>query len=424
MNTLRLALTLLAALDPSASVAQQPALGGSAAVASPAPATAQSEASSGDVTTQQPAAPLGSPDPNEVRADAIQDFRGQLAPYGNWVEDPSYGTLWIPSTQYVGADFVPYTTGGHWAYGSDYVWNSTYAFSDAPFHYGRWTWVTAYGWSWVPGAVYRGAWVSWRTDPLGYVGWAPLGPSYYWFGGSARWIYGSAYYAPYSYCHRSSLFAPNVGAFVVRGPDAGRIAHRATTFAPPAYPSSTGAGTSGGPGQGRTYAAPTLGSPQPATPTLASPSPSALGLSPSAVTKAGPVRMAESAAAQAPALAPRPALTFTPPSYAAPQATLPAYRPAPTFTPPSYRPAPTFTPQAQAPSYAPAPTFTPPSYRPAPTFTPPSYSQPRFSAPSAPSGPSSPSYSQPRFSAPIAPSSPSYNQPRFSAPSMGGMRRR
>jgi hypothetical protein len=118
---------------------------------------------------------------------ALSEFRATLDPHGDWIDDPSYGTVWVPHTAVVGADFVPYSTAGHWVYDTDYVWVSDYSWGWAPFHYGRWVRTSHRGWAWIPGRVYRGAWVEWRTGPVGYgyVGWAPLAPSWYWYGGAA-----------------------------------------------------------------------------------------------------------------------------------------------------------------------------------------------------------------------------------------------
>lgn len=101
------------------------------------------------------------------------DFYGQLSPYGQWVNTPEYGRVWIPS---VDPGFHPYATNGHWVwteYGN--TWVSDYAWGWAPFHYGRWFRDPYRGWAWVPGYDWGPAWVSWRQGG-GYYGWAPLGP--------------------------------------------------------------------------------------------------------------------------------------------------------------------------------------------------------------------------------------------------------
>ena len=190
---------------------------------------------------------------------ALTDFRPALAPYGTWEDTPSYGTVWVPSPTVVGADFVPYSTGGHWTYDGTWVWVSDYEWGWAPFHYGRWVHVPARGWAWVPGRTYAGAWVTWSVGPT-YVGWAPLAPSWYWYDGYAV---GVNVWAPpyYMYCAHHDVFAPRVSTVVVHGPSAGPIAASTRPYVP-AQPSV------GGPshipatptvGSGRIPAAPTPG---------------------------------------------------------------------------------------------------------------------------------------------------------------------
>jgi hypothetical protein len=104
---------------------------------------------------------------------SFQTFYDDLAPYGQWIDDPQYGYVWAPQ---LGNDFRPYYSGGHWVmteYGN--TWVSDYDWGWAPFHYGRWTYDNYYGWIWVPGDEWGPAWVSWRSGG-GYYGWAPLGP--------------------------------------------------------------------------------------------------------------------------------------------------------------------------------------------------------------------------------------------------------
>ncbi len=157
---------------------------------------------------------------------ALRDFRGALETHGTWVDDPTYGTVWAPSATEVGADFKPYVTGGHWTYDDDYVWASDYSWGWAPFHYGRWLFVDGRGWVWIPGREYRGAWVTWSVDDgYSYLGWAPMGPAFVWFGGVPMGWHG--YWGPrWAYVPRGEVFSPRVGARVVVGPAAVTIASR------------------------------------------------------------------------------------------------------------------------------------------------------------------------------------------------------
>jgi hypothetical protein len=112
-----------------------------------------------------------------------QEFYDELSPYGTWVDDPKYGTVWVPD---VDGDFRPYATNGHWVL-TDYDWGW------AAFHYGRWNFDDYYGWEWIPGNEWSPAWVTWRSGG-GYYGWAPLGPDV-----SYETAYSDNYYVPDNY---------------------------------------------------------------------------------------------------------------------------------------------------------------------------------------------------------------------------------
>lgn len=102
-----------------------------------------------------------------------QGFYDQLGPYGQWVENPDYGYVWIPNA---GPDFTPYLSNGYWVL-SDYGWTwvSDYNWGWATFHYGRWDYNDYYGWYWVPDNQWGPSWVTWRRSE-GYYGWAPMRP--------------------------------------------------------------------------------------------------------------------------------------------------------------------------------------------------------------------------------------------------------
>jgi hypothetical protein len=106
---------------------------------------------------------------------SVQVFYNELRPYGNWIDTPEYGYVWVPD---VAPGFHPYGTSGYWVnsiYG--WTWVSYYPWGWAPFHYGRWYFDNWHGWVWVPGTEWGPAWVSWR-DCDGYYGWAPLAPGF------------------------------------------------------------------------------------------------------------------------------------------------------------------------------------------------------------------------------------------------------
>jgi hypothetical protein len=168
---------------------------------------------------------------------ALVDFRGRLEPYGRWVDDPTYGTVWIPSPDAVGPDFVPYATGGHWALGTDdqWVWVSDYSWGATPFHYGRWIFIDGTGWAWIPGRVHAPAWVVWRTgvDDEPYVGWGPMPPAWYWRGGVAVRAAEPAA-VRYVFVKSRDAFQRNVAAHVVPADRAEKVAPQTQPFVAPA----------------------------------------------------------------------------------------------------------------------------------------------------------------------------------------------
>lgn len=103
----------------------------------------------------------------------FQVFYDELSPFGQWVDYPSYGYVWMPDVR---RNFSPYATDGYWVdteYG--WTWVSNYTWGWAPFHYGRWDYDDYYGWFWVPDNEWGPSWVTWRGGN-GYYGWAPMRP--------------------------------------------------------------------------------------------------------------------------------------------------------------------------------------------------------------------------------------------------------
>jgi hypothetical protein len=152
---------------------------------------------------------------------ALTDFRPTLDPHGSWVDDPTYGTAWTPNQDEVGADFVPYDTGGQWDYtDGDWSWVSDYDWGWVCFHYGRWVDVNGL-WLWIPGREYAPAWVDWRmtNDDPAYLGWAPALPTWGWFGGSASRIVLHTY-QPWSFASSGDLFGPGLSTRILTGPAA------------------------------------------------------------------------------------------------------------------------------------------------------------------------------------------------------------
>ena len=112
---------------------------------------------------------------------------------GTWRSDPTYGSVWTPTS--VQAGWAPYHN-GHWVWIAPWGWTwvDDAPWGYAPFHYGRWVSIRG-NWGWVPGPmndqpVYAPALVAFigganfgvavSVGGGGYgggdVGWFPLGP--------------------------------------------------------------------------------------------------------------------------------------------------------------------------------------------------------------------------------------------------------
>jgi hypothetical protein len=101
------------------------------------------------------------------------DFYDPLAANGAWVNVGSYGRCWHPAR--VEAGWRPYAD-GHWEWTDcGWYWASDEPWGWACYHYGSWIDDPGYGWVWIPGTEWAPAWVTWRQGP-DYIGWAPCGP--------------------------------------------------------------------------------------------------------------------------------------------------------------------------------------------------------------------------------------------------------
>ncbi|MBI5537812.1 MAG: hypothetical protein HY898_34120 [Deltaproteobacteria bacterium] len=233
---------------------QDPATPADYASADDPPAPAQPEPAYEQVSAADQAA-LTNADYQDTDPSALTEFKSELDPYGVWINDPTYGMVWMPNASVVGADFAPYSTGGQWALTADgdWIWESTYPFGWVTFHYGRWVWLPGQGWAWIAGRRYAHAWVTWRTgyDGYSYIGWAPMPPWYYWSGGVAvgLWVVPPA---PYMFCHSHYVFGPDMHSHMVTGAGVREAAQRTRPYTP-ANP-SMGSGNGG-----HRFASPTRG---------------------------------------------------------------------------------------------------------------------------------------------------------------------
>ena len=75
-------------------------------------------------------------------------------------------------------------------------------------------WVAGTGWAWIPGRLYAPSWVVWRVGDSGYIGWAPMPPTYYWVGGSVV-MFGVVPPAAFVFCSTTYVFHEHVHTYVV-----------------------------------------------------------------------------------------------------------------------------------------------------------------------------------------------------------------
>ncbi len=75
-----------------------------------------------------------------------------LDAYGTWTYQAGYGACWTPTG--VAVDWAPYRM-GHWVWIAPWGWTwvDDEPWGFAPFHYGRWAFVSS-RWFWVPGRVF------------------------------------------------------------------------------------------------------------------------------------------------------------------------------------------------------------------------------------------------------------------------------
>lgn len=145
-----------------------------------------------------------------------------LLGYGRWLDDPTYGHVWVPAAECVGKNFAPFATGGYWTDdGETPRWNSLYPWGDATFHYGSWVWSKERGWAWVPGTDYSPARVVWHAGDkdADYVGWAPMPPTQVSAPSNAP---KKPQTLPYRFVSKAHLFEEKLESYLVRDTAIGR----------------------------------------------------------------------------------------------------------------------------------------------------------------------------------------------------------
>ncbi len=155
-------------------------------VSAPAPDPSVSSTPPAPIPMPSPA-PMAEPPPTPLPPPAngsaapspnvnLNYFQNQLTPYGSWMNDPDYGTVWRPGAALVDPGWRPYCQGGHWVMtDAGWYWQADDPWGAVVFHYGRWFNHPGRGWLWVPGYNWAPSWVCWRHTS-GYYGWAPLPP--------------------------------------------------------------------------------------------------------------------------------------------------------------------------------------------------------------------------------------------------------
>ncbi|UCF06390.1 MAG: hypothetical protein JSV33_04995 [bacterium] len=95
-----------------------------------------------------------------------------LSAYGEWVDYPPYGVVWLPD---VVSGWEPFYY-GHWIWtGDGWAWTSYEPYGWLVYHYGYWGYEPGFGWFWVPGDTWWPARVQWYTFG-NYTAWAPIPP--------------------------------------------------------------------------------------------------------------------------------------------------------------------------------------------------------------------------------------------------------
>ncbi len=101
----------------------------------------------------------------------LYDYEWELTHYGRWHYLSPYGWVWVPP--YVFSGWRPYYWGRWVWYPWGWTWVPYEPWGWVTFHFGRWHWHVSIGWYWVPTTVWGPAWVHWTWGDY-WIGWCPI----------------------------------------------------------------------------------------------------------------------------------------------------------------------------------------------------------------------------------------------------------
>jgi hypothetical protein len=101
----------------------------------------------------------------------LYDYEWELTHYGRWHYLSPYGWVWVPP--YVFSEWRPYYWGRWVWYPWGWTWVPYEPWGWVTFHFGRWHWHVSIGWYWVPTTVWGPAWVHWTWGDY-WIGWCPI----------------------------------------------------------------------------------------------------------------------------------------------------------------------------------------------------------------------------------------------------------
>lgn len=101
----------------------------------------------------------------------LYDYEWELTHYGRWHYLSPYGWVWVPP--YVFTGWRPYYWGRWVWYPWGWTWVPYEPWGWVTFHFGRWHWHISLGWYWVPTTIWGPAWVHWTWGDY-WIGWCPI----------------------------------------------------------------------------------------------------------------------------------------------------------------------------------------------------------------------------------------------------------